>query len=162
MNLRKRVMGVLARTQEGATVVALLMQSMTLTLVAFEYIRWRGFNTYLGILILFSLIVTGIMVWGYIYVEVFGLFKAKKSTVVKMDPVHIYALTPYQEMMLRTANLPQLRHFLAQAQAQGLPTEDLQESITRIERWVEKGFIPRADYPDHLRELYYPREGHRI
>ena len=161
MQGRKRVMRMLAHTQEAGAPIQILMQAMTLALVAFGYIAWRGIDPYVGIAVLFVLILAGILSWGYLYVEVLGLFRAKRSSVATMDPVQVYAMTPYQEMMIRTVTLPNLRNNRAIAPQLGIDTSEIDESIRRVEAWQENGFIPKEQFPPELAH-HYKTEGHRL
>ncbi|MGB1586993.1 MAG: hypothetical protein ACPHID_08140 [Thermoplasmatota archaeon] len=161
MKTRKRLMRMLAHTQEAGAPIQILMQAMTLTLVAFGYIAWRGFNTYYGIALLFVLILGAILAWGYLYVEVLGLFRAKRASVATMDPVQVYAMTPYQEMMIRTVTLPNLRNNRAIAAHLGLDTTEIDASIANVEAWQANGFIPKDQFPPELLH-HYKTEGHRL
>lgn len=162
MEVRKRIMHFLARSQEAFAPIQMAMQSLTLTLVAYDFVAWRGIHPYIAIPAIFLLTLSLILGWGYIFVEKLGLFRAKKAGMVSMDPVQVYAFNPFQEMMLVHWHIPLMESSVKVGESMGLDMHQERDALERVKNWASEGFIPRKDFPEHLLKFYRGTEGHRL
>lgn len=162
MEIRRRVMGFLARTQEAYLPVAMAMQGLTLTLVAYDFVAWRNIHPYIAVPAGFVLMMSLMLLWGYIFVDKLGLYRAKRTTMTVMDPAQVYAFLPKETALFRHNFLQMHRMQIKIAKQMGLDVGTEESNVEQMERWLTLGYIPREEFPEELAHYYAAREGHRI
>lgn len=152
----------IAKMKQVAVVGTQIMLSFNIALTGYEYVAWRGIHPYLGISLLFLLVMGAGLVAAHVYVNVFEMYKTHKmADAVYYNPYAVYAFPPFQEMWFRTVYIPLLKAARDQAGDEERRVE-LSEKIAMAEKWVELGYIPRDHFPEHLQKYYHTKHEERL
>jgi hypothetical protein len=127
----------------------------------FTYIQYRGISPYIGITLLFFGILFFIWVAAHIYVRKFEMYRTESRADVLYSPYSVYAMAPKEEMMLRGIYLP-IMETNCKLLAAGKEKEQMEAEIKKVRAWCEKGFIPKDDFPEHLKEYYITEKQQRL
>ena len=143
-----------------ASVFALLMLAFSLSLSAYPYISFRlptfmwGFSTtYFVIPLLFIGIILLIWVLSHIYVRKFEMYKTESLAERVLNPYAVYLFDPFQEMVYRTLMLPTLKASYY-SMPDGLEKQEVKRNLDLITKWLDIGYIPKKDFPEHLKQFY--------
>lgn len=118
-------------------------------------------NIYVSIPIIFLVIFSVIWLAAHIYVNKMEMYRTEQLAEVTLNPYSIYAVTPYEEMIYRTKDLPLMRS-LKEILPDGERKKELEESIKKVELWVELGYIPKKEFPKHLERYYITNKEKRL
>lgn len=161
MSWKTRVQRQIHRVQKIATLASLSMLGLNLTLLAYQYIEWRGINPYAAIPAIFAALVLLILVAANFWVGVLRMHEHERRSLIEHNPVEVYAMTPYQVVERLTFGLPMLRAQIALHKEFGLDAAPLEDALRQWERWSHLGYIPRDEYPEDLLG-YYKAKGARV
>lgn len=161
MKLRRAVYVQIVRLQKISGPASLVLLVVNLAVSAWSLLEWRGWNARvaipsLAVLLFFTVLaVANVMARWRMYV-------AERGAMVRHNPAEVYAFTPFQEVMFRHQVLPALRTQAATAEATGADASELRQEVERLSGWVERGYIPYEEYPEHLRGYYLHGQGGRL
>lgn len=136
----------IVRRLTGIYTVALLAVNLSFTMYAF--LEWRDIHPYVAIP--FLTVCIGLLVWltARLIVVKWEFYKSEKIAQMKYNQFAVYAVQPWENMLLRTLYLPLMRAVADD------DMDELRESIEKIEEWVDRGVIPRDQFPPDLRKYY--------
>ena len=124
------------RVQQAQAVISIVFWSLTLTGIFYPYFRDKfnnwGLgqeNVFIGMTVLFLLVVAGIMLFGFLY-DKFAFWKEQQFVMVERNPYTSWKLNPVQtmwvEMWIETArSLPD-------------KTPELEAKIASYEAWIAR------------------------
>lgn len=118
-------------------------------------------KSYIGIPVIFLTIILVIWLMAHIYVNKMEMYRTEQLAEVTLNPYAIYAITPIQEMHFRTKDLPLMRS-LREILPDGEQKIELEKSIKQVEGWVERGYIPKKEFPEHLERYYITKKENRL
>jgi len=101
---------------------------------------------------LFSLFI-GLIVLAVATVYLKFMYRTEAEAEKYYNPYSVYAIAPFEEVMYRNLWLPLLQS-VCNIQNDKKQKDDLQMVIDRFHRWVNLGYIPKEEYPKHLRKFY--------
>jgi len=151
-----------------AAVGSLVLLAVNLAFTIYPYIDFRMPNTifgapkaWLGVPMLFILIIIVIWAAAHIYVKKLEMYRTESRADILYSPYSVYAMAPKEEMMIRNIYLPIMETQLEKLN-EGKAKEKMAKEITRIRDWCEKGFIPKDDFPVHLKSMYITEKQRRL
>lgn len=152
------------RLRKTAGVVTLGLLIINQALLVAGYVAWRGISIYVIVPSVVLLLGVGAIVLSNVLWLNMGLFHNETSAQVSHNPVNVYALNPFQEMIWRRYNLPELEANAQVAEAVG--AHEAADTYRQIRddwaEWTKLGYIPKDEFPDHLHRHYLNAEGQRL
>ena len=152
----------LTKIKQVAMVGSVVLLTLNISLTAYPYIAWRGIHPYLGITMVFVLILGATWLLAHLYMNVMEMYKEQKlAENILYNPYSVYLFTPFQEVTWRYYNRTVLEA-LANLTQDPDEKEKLHATLTTIDRWFSTGYIPRQDFPLHLQQYYLTKREERI
>ena len=135
-SLKKKIMKVFWRVQQAQMVISVVFWSMTLTGVFYPFIReWLlnrllgEENVFLGMLLIFLLVVGAILLFGFIY-DKLKFWKEQQFVMIERNPYTSWKLHP---VFSQFADL-----WVEMAKSVENPSPELQAKIKFFEDWVAR------------------------
>jgi len=141
---------------QGLYSVILLCISISLSFVGFSDINI--INPYATFFIVFTILSLILLLIANIYYKKLEMYKYDKEADVEYNPFNVYAFTPFQEVLLYETTLALLKAEFKENQN----NDDLKKSILKVEKWLKLGYIPKSDFPKHLKSIYLTKKEGRI
>lgn len=136
--------------------IILLAFNLALSLYPFMQFRFPAYvfsvipTAWLFVSLIFVILMLIIWFSAHIYVKVFEMYRTEKSAEMKYNPYAVYAFTPFQEAWFRNYHLPILKSI-----SKAYPDDkELKETVTKIEKWLLIGYIPKDEFPADLQDYY--------
>jgi len=152
----------LTKVKQVAMVGSVVLLTLNIALTAYPYIAWRGIHPYMGVALVFLVILGMIWLLAHLYMNVLEMYKEQKlAENVLYNPYAVHQFTPFQEVTwihYNLAVLDALRSIAPDEPAR----QRLQDAVDTVERWLSLGYIPRRDFPAHLQKYYLTRREERI
>ncbi len=133
---KKKLMKNFWRVQQAQMVISVVFWSMTLTGIFYPMIvekleeyPWWGENTFLGLMIFFSIVLGGIFVFGFFY-DKFKFWKEQQLVIVERNPYTSWKLNPVQTMWAEM--------WIETAKALENKTPELEAKIKFFEAWIAR------------------------
>ncbi len=133
---KKRLMKNFWRVQQAQMVISVAFWSLTLTGIFYPYFREKfnnwGLgqeNVFIGMAVLFLMVVAGIMLFGYIY-DKFKFWKEQQFVIIERNPYTSWKLNPVQTMWAEM--------WMETARAIPDKTPELEAKIKFYEAWIER------------------------
>lgn len=134
--MKKKVMKTFWRVQQAQMVISVAFWSLTLTGIFYPYFREKfnnwGLgqeNVFVGMAILFSLVVVAIIFFGYMY-DKFKFWKEQQLVIVERNPYTSWKLNPIQTMWAEM--------WVETARAIPDRTPELEAKIEFYEAWIRR------------------------
>lgn len=135
-SFKKTVMKYLWRVQQAQMVISIVFWSMTLTGVFYPYfnVKFDNFGlpkdwVFMGMLVLFTIVVTGIVIFGFIY-DKLKFWKEQQMVIVERNPYTSWKLNPVQTMWAEM--------WIETAKAIEPKTPGLEAKIEFFEAWIAR------------------------
>jgi len=144
-----------------AAVGGLILLAVNLSLTIYPYVEHRNIHPYAAIPLIFLGIMFLIWFGSHIYVKKMEMYRTEKRAEVLFNPYTIYAMNPFQEMTFVHLHLPIMESVCATL-PEGEDKEKMKKNVTMIKRWCDKGFIPKEDFPEHLKRYYLTKKQKRL
>lgn len=155
-NLRHWVMRQIEKLRRVAAIGSLALLTINLALSVYPYIEHRNIHPYLGITIVALLIAFGLMIAAHIWNNKLEMYRGEMKARMTYNPFAVYALQPYEEMWNRICFIP-IMEYLATGDK-----EKLSENLEKMQEWVERGYIPKKHFPEHLKKYYITDKEQRL
>ncbi len=144
MTLRMRMMVFFYRMGQSQRLLGTFLWSVTLTLLAFPYVRpalvaaglTRADQTLLGLLILWIITTTALLTLGILFDRVFKLWREDAAIGVTRNPYSVREMYPKELVAFRDLWLPFFKVY-----ARDNPSPEIQRALTKLEEWVAQGKI---------------------
>lgn len=157
-----------------AAVGSLILLTINLSFLVYPYIEFRvpefilGMpRMYLILPIIFIIIVFIVWLGAHIYTETMEMYRTESRANIMYNPYQVYAFQPFWEMWWRDVYVPQMRTQLtvlknlhkneANEEEKKYLEKDIKymkSEVDKIKNWLELGFIPKKDFPEHLKKFY--------
>jgi len=148
------------KMRQIAPLGSLVMLSFSIALSLFPYMEFRFEKYYLGvpvewfmIPILWVAIMLVIFFVAHLYIRVFHMYRTERRAEVVYNPYQVYAIQPFQEMWFSHIYLPLMRGSI-ESVSDGPVKEELQKEYEMVSNWLDLGYIPKKDFPEHLKKYY--------
>jgi len=165
-----------------AAIGSLLLLAINLSFTMYPYIEFRfpeytlGIpRAYVGVPIIFILIMFIIWVCSHIYTNTMEMYRTESLANIIYNPYQVYAFQPFWEMWWRDVYVPQMKSQvtvlknLYKKETDEEEKEYLQKEIKfldseveKIKNWLDLGFIPKKDFPKHLKKYYITNKEKRL
>jgi len=181
--LRKFINIQYVKMKQMAAVGSLLLLAVNLSFVIYPYIEHR-FPEYIftiiprawiGVLIIFMFIVFLIWIIAHLYVKKMEMYRTEHRAMIMFNPYQVYAFQPFWEMWWRDVYIPQMRSQLStlkslfRIEKEENEKKQLQKDIDylgveikKVQEWLDLGFIPKKDFPNHLKPYYITKKEQRL
>jgi len=172
-----------------AAVGSLILLAVNLSFTIYPYTAHR-FNDYVfgipsawfGVTSIFFLVVFFIWLGSHIYTSTMEMYRSEKKAEIILNPYQVYAFQPFWEMWWRDIYIPQMKSQLVTlkylqsieekknkencetVQYYNLTNEInyLESEIKKVECWLDLGYIPKEDFPKHLKKYYITKKQRRL
>ena len=159
-----------------ASVGSLILLAVNLSFTIYPYIEHRFSNTilgipnvYIGIPIIFVLVILLIWFGAHVYTVKMEMYRTEAKATITYNPYQVYAFQPFWEMWWRDVYIPQMKTQLVilkelQNKKKGLKDEIdyMENEIRKVENWLDLGYIPKKDFPQHLKKYYITNKEQRL
>lgn len=152
-----------------ATVGSLILLALNLSFTVYPYIEFRfpqfvfGFipKAWVGVPMVFFIIVTLIWFAAHLYVRKMEMYRTEQRAEMMYNPYQVYAFQPFQEMQYRNITIPILKgiHDLL---PDGTEKDEIKQKMDQFKKWLSLGYIPKEDFPEHLKEFYITKKERRL
>ncbi len=144
-----------------AAVGSLVLLAINLSFTIYPYVEHRDIHPYIAVPIIFLVIV--FLIWGaaHIYIKKMEMYRTEALAEKIYNPYTVYAIGPFEEMLYRYTTIPTMEgiyHSLPDGDAK----EQLKQKIDKAKHWVEIGYIPKEDFPEHLKKYYITKKTRRL
>lgn len=152
----------LIRLRKTGGLVSLGLLTVNQALLIAQTVAWRGFNPWIVVPSVAFLLFTLAIAISYAVWILGDGYHAETAAQVAHNPTQTYAYNPFQQVEHKQLRIPKLRAIAAIAEDHDPEAAaELREAIDRWERWVDLGYIPRDEYPEHLLH-HYLSDGGRL
>jgi hypothetical protein len=154
---RRFVMIQLAKMQKVYMPASLMLLVLTNSLLFIPYFENRDIHPYLSVFFVSSFLFLLLLSIAHIYVRKFGMNQFQHRADVELNPFTVNHLSPLDEVRWRTFYLPSMTTYykiLENINKDDSYLPVLKQEIDKIQRWVNLGYIPPDDAPDHLKALF--------
>ena len=146
----------IVKVQRVAGIGSLVLLTINLSLAAYPYVAWRGVNPYFGIICIFMFVIFMVCFLAHIWMNWLEMYRGEAATKVSYNPYQVYTLSPYEEMWFRLWFIPVMEHMIDGDK------EKLSSNLVKVKEWVEKGYIPKKQFPEHLLKYYITKKEGRL
>ena len=152
-----------AKLKRVAPIISLFQLTLILALQLYEYVSHRPLfsNIYAGVILLYLIIVTGMLLFAHLYVVVAEMYRTETKADYKYNPYATYAFSPKEEMFNKHIFLPILEGLYVSEQTKD-NKEKLKSSIDKVKVWVNEGVIPKEHFPEELLDWYITNKKKRL
>lgn len=151
-----------------AAVGSLLLLAINLSFTVYPFVEHRFTEYVLGIPrvwfvipILFLAITFLIWLGAHIYVRVMEMYRTEKRAEIILNPYNVYHFNPFQQMRFMHMFIPILESIYA-TMPEGEEKEKTKKTIEKVRRWAKEGYIPKDDFPQHLKKYYITDKEKRL
>ena len=167
--IRKFINMQYVKMKRMASVGGLILLAINLSLTIYPFVEFRFPEYILGILprawigvpLIFLLIIFLIWVGAHIYTNKMEMYRTEFLAEKILNPYTVYAIGPFEEMLYRTMTIPTLEAAYM-SMPEGKEKEGVKKSLDMAKKWVELGYIPKKDFPQHLKKYYITNKERRL
>lgn len=145
-----------------ASVGGMLLLTVNLTLVLYPYIEHRNIHPYIGIPILFTLMIVLILFSAHIYVKKMEMYRTESHAEIVYNPFSVYAFSPFEEMMYTNSMVPVMEALVDVLPEGSDARKKLDDKAKKFKRWCKMGYIPKDEFPAKLQEYYITNKQQRL
>ena len=144
-----------------AAVGSLILLAVNLSFTIYPYIEFRFPEYIFGMIprawvgVPFLLLFVIILIWfgSHIYVRKLEMYRTEHGAELLYNPYTVYQISPFEEMMHRSFSIPTLIG-VYNIMPGGKDKEQVKHCLDDLIRWVDLGYIPKKDFPEHLQRYY--------
>jgi len=149
------------KIKRTAAVGSMIILALNLSLSIYPFIEHRNIHPYIAIPFLFISVVFILWLAAHIYVKKLEMYKTEFLAERILNPYGVYAIGPFEEMKYRNMDLVIMENLYALL-PEGKQKQELREHIKKITRWCDLGYIPKKDFPNHLKKYYLTKNEIRL
>jgi len=166
--IRKFINEQYVKMKRMAAVGSLVLLAVNLSFTIYPYIEhrfpekaWIIPRAWIAIPFLLLIIIFIIWIIAHIYIRKMEMYRTESRADQLYNPYAVYAFNPFQEMWWRHVYIPQMKaiHFNMK---EGKEKEEMKNQIEMIQNWLDKGYIPKSDFPNHLKKYYLTKKQQRL
>ena len=142
--------------------ISIVLLALNLSLTVYSFIKWRGIHPYLGTTLLFFVIMFLILAFSHIWMNKWHMYAPQKmAEAILYNPYAVFAYTPFQEMWFSHIYIPIMEALYDTIQDEE-KKKKFKKSLELVKKWTKLGYIPKEDFPEHLKKYYIFDEGMRL
>ena len=157
------------KMKQLSAVGSLILLAINLSFVVYPYIEHRfnefvfGFipRAWIGVPLVFLIIIFLIWLGAHFYIKKMEMYRTEKRAEMMFNPYQVYAIQPFQEMWFGHIYLPTMKG-IVDLLPEGNEKEEMRKEYEMVKNWIEKGFIPKEDFPAHLKKFYITKKEQRL
>jgi hypothetical protein len=149
------------KIKRTAAVGSLVMLILNLSFTMYPFIEHRDIHPYAAIPLLFFSIFFLVWIAAHIYVRKMEMYRTEFLAERILNPYSVYAIGPFEEMKYRNMELVMMEA-LYDLLPEGEKKQRLREQIDQVQKWVDLGYIPKRDFPKHLKKYYITKIESRL
>jgi hypothetical protein len=151
-----------------ASVGGLILLAINLSLTIYPFVEFR-FQEYMlgiprawiGIPVILLIILFLLWVGSHIYISIMEMYRTEFLAEKILNPYTVYAIGPFEEMLYRTMTIPTLEASYM-SMPDGKEKEGVKKNLDLAKKWVDMGYIPKEDFPKHLKKYYITNKERRL
>lgn len=167
--IRKFVNLQYVKMKRMAAVGGLILLAVNLAFTIYPYIEFRFPEYFFGLIprawvgVPLVLIVIMLLIWlgAHIYVKKLEMYRTEWVAERIYNPYAVYAIGPFEEMLYRTMTIPTLQAAYA-TMPEGKEKKEVKEKLEKAKKYVDLGYIPKEDFPQHLKKYYITNKERRL
>jgi hypothetical protein len=149
------------KIKRTAAVGSLIMLILNLSFTIYPFVEHRGVHPYFAIPLIFLIVFLLVWLASHIYVKKFEMYRTESVAEKLFNPYAVYAIGPFEEMKYRNMDLV-IIETLYGLLPEGEKKQELKEQIEKIRNWCDLGYIPKKDFPKHLKKYYMTNIENRL
>jgi len=150
------------KLKKVAAVGSMILLAVNLSFTIFIFLEWRDIHPYIGIPIIFVIVMFVLLGLSHIYVRKMEMYRTEQAAEVLYNPYAVYAFAPFQEMIYSFYAVPMQKAMLKLLPKDSEEYKELKELSKKFENWCKKGFIPKEDFPPKLQKYYITEKQRRL
>jgi len=109
--------------------------------------------------VLYSVLLISFICWigANLYTKVLQMHKHNREAKLYFNKYMVYALTPYQRMIMLNQGIPMLQHHINKTNDED-EKKILYEKLLKLKRWTKDGYIRKDEFPEYLKKYYVDKE----
>jgi hypothetical protein len=162
--LKQLIFDLYVRVDKARGPIMLGLLAGNQAILIYNLIAWRGVSLYLAVPAILTLLAIAVVLFARFWIDVLSTYKNQVRAETALNPKQIYQIPPFQEMAWRHLHIPRMRSHarLLHHAGESYLSEEVDREADRLNRWVDLGYIPRDDFPEHLLHHYLADEGERL
>lgn len=149
------------KLKKVAAVGSLILLLLNFSFVAYPYLEYRGIHPYFIIPAIFFSLALFILFLAHIYLKWFDMYRTEAEAERYFNPYTVYAIGPFEEMQYRYLMLPMVEAVI-HLQKDDDKKKEIVERVEQFRKWVNLGYIPKEDFPKHLKKFYITKKQNRL
>ena len=149
------------KLKRTAAVGSLIILTLNLSFIIYPFIEHRGIHPYVAVPIVFFSVLFIFWFVSHIYVKKMEMYRTEFLAEKILNPYGVYAIGPFEEMKYRNMDIV-IMEALYDLLPEGSKKENLGEHIMKVKEWCTLGYIPKKDFPDHLKKYYITKTEARL
>jgi hypothetical protein len=149
------------KIKRTAAVGSLIILALNLSFSIYPFIEHRNIHPYLAIPLVFIFVVFFLWMAAHLYVKKLEMYKTESLADRIFNPYSVYAIGPFEEMKYRNIDLVIMK-YIFELLPEGKQKNDLKDQIDKVTHWCNLGYIPKKDFPQHLRKYYITNNEMRL
>ena len=149
------------KIKRTAAVGSLVMLILNLSFTMYPFIEHRDIHPYFAIPLIFLAVFFLVWLASHIYVKKFEMYRTESVAEKVYNPYAVYAIGPFEEMKYRYMDLV-IMETLYDLLPEGEKKQKLKDQIKTVREWCDLGYIPKKDFPKHLKKYYITDKENRL
>jgi hypothetical protein len=149
------------KIKRTAAVGSLIILTLNLSFSIYPFISHRGIHPYVAIPLLFSIVIIVIWIAADFYVKRLEMYRTESLAERILNPYAIYAIGPFEEMKYRHMEIP-IMEAISKMMPEGKEKNIFDTQLDKVKTWCNLGYIPRKDFPNHLKKYYISKTENRL
>jgi len=149
------------KIKRTAAVGSLILLIINLSFTTYPFIEHRGVHPYFAIPLIFLIVFLLVWLGAHIYVKKLEMYRTESVAEKVYNPYAVYAIGPFEEMKYRNMDLV-IMEMLYDLLPEGDKKQKLKNQIQTVTRWCDLGYIPKKDFPKHLKKYYITNRENRL
>ena len=149
------------KMKRTAAVGSLFILALNLSFSIYPFIEHRDIHPYVAIPLVFISVVFFLWLAAHFYVKKLEMYKTESLADRIFNPYSVYAIGPFEEMKYRNIDLVIMK-YLFELLPEGKQKQDLKDQIDKVTHWCDLGYIPKKEFPQHLRKYYITNNEMRL
>ena len=149
------------KLKRTAAVGSLVILTLNLSFIIYPYIEHRGVHPYLAVPAVFFSVILIFWLISHLYVKKMEMYRTEFLAEKILNPYGVYAIGPFEEMKYLNMDIV-IMEALHELLPEGQKKVALREHIEKVKGWCRLGYIPKKDFPDHLKKYYLTKTEARL
>ena len=150
------------KVKKVAAVGSMILLAINLSLTIFLYFEHRRIHPYIGIPVIFFIVMLILWFLAHVYVRKMEMYRTEQAAEVLYNPYAVYAYCPFQEMTYSHTMEPLMKGILKLLPKDSNEYKELKSKLEKFIEWNKLGYIPKKDFPNELKKYYIKDKQQRL